>query len=403
MIYARLFDGGTELRIQAADEPGLDVAWWTDARAFEESVFDYRGRDNMEAQNATVEKRTALTADREVRAWPTVFPGHSWIDWTPRYRWEGIDGLKLNLHYPERYIGGQEFPGLPAGELELKSQDVPSPDTDRREGRLLRERSWRETRELIAGMELEEDPAPIRLDTLNEKHGTQLQEPLALRCRGERGSVVLELPDQSLFDPFDLRHPERYKITDETGTELVGDFAYLNRRGFYNLHLRPRRWKYFVTVYAIFWYVSFFELFPVRQVFTQAWYDRPPTYPLRHNLHGMTVFSVDPAVLWQFEHSQAAADLSRQIFEAQWWTYSEAMIFASVELVQMWIERAAPRFNETVLHLERIDQVTGSSYSVFVKNTASDSTLNGLYPTQDIAFFQEVPWSPIPGYNTGIA
>lgn len=402
MIYARLFDGGTELRIQAADEPGLDVAWWTDARVFEESVFDFGQRRNTQAQNAVVEnvsRRVGGSQDRTVRAWPDPFPSHSWIDWTARYRRTSTDGFALSIHYPERFIGGQGFPVLPAGELEFDPSLTPSPDTERETGRLLPERSWRDVRELHAGME---DPESyVRLDTLNEAGGTRLQEPIALRIRGERGSVVPVLPDQSLFDPFDLRE-DRYRFIGPDGQVLGRDFAYLNPRGFYNLHLRPRRWKFFVTVHAIFWHISWFELFPVREVFSQAWYDRPPTYPLRHNLHNFNIFTTDPAVLWQFEHSQAAADLTDQIFDAQWWSLSEAHIFGFVELVQMWIERAAPRKGETVLVVERIDQATGRTFPIAVQNAASDSVLDDAYPTQDIAFFQEVPWSPIPGMNTGI-
>jgi hypothetical protein len=400
MIYARLFDGGTELRTQPSDVPGLWRGWWTDVRAYEESVFDYRLRTNTEEQNAAMEKRTTLTTDRVLHAWPNLFPGHSWIDWTTRYRDTSLDGFRLELSYPERFIGGQEFPGIPAGELSFRPDQTPSPDTVREEGRLIRERSWRETRELQA--ELGNPETFVRLDTLNESGGCQLKEPIALRARGNRGSVVLTLPDQSLFDPFDLRYPDRYLVIDENGSELGRDFAYLNPRGFYNLHFRPRRWKFYVVVYCIFWHITFFEIYPVREVFTQAWYDRPPTYPYRHNLHNFNIFSIDNAVLWQFEHSQAAADLSRQIFEAQYWTLSVAHIFGGVELCQMWIERAAPRRGETVFVLERVDRAIGRSYPVFVKNKASDATLENLYPTTDIAFFQEVPWTPTGSDNWGV-
>ena len=384
MIYARLFDGGTDLRKLPASVPGLDTAWWVGS-GWEQSIFDW---GNRTAQlNALMASLDPLT----VRTWPEQMPRKMWVDATNRYHWNSLDGLRFNLHHVDRIT--EQYPEMPAGDPEWRDDlsELLQPE----DGRIHRELAWREIRERA------EDPNEwYRLPTLNESGGTKLKEPLALRAQGPRGALALELPDQSLFAPFDLSHPERYRVFDNAGNEIDQSAMYLYPRSTSNLYLRPRWWKYYVTVYAIFWYISVFELFALRYVFTKAWYDRPPIYPIRHNIMESTPASTDPAVLWQFEHSNAAAELTREIFDAQHFGLCEVVVFGFIELVQMWIERAAPRRSEAVLGIGRVDQATGRESPVWVR---ARSNQDSLYPTTDIAFFQEVPWYILPGSNTGVA
>lgn len=375
--YAALFDGGRQFRKQAGTVPGLDLGWYTDRRIFEESVFEHGTRANTYEQNDAMQDTEGFS----FRQWGENMPGHMWVDNTHRYHWTGVDGLKFNAYSADRIAG--DFPPLGAGDVEfLENPDDPEVD---RSIRILRELDHREIRDVV------DDPSEwIRRDLLNESGGTQLREPLAIVFPEVRGSVALELVDNSLFDPFDLREQSRYEIRSHSGEILESEqWSFLHPRGVYRLHLRPRRWKFFVTTFAIFVHVSFVELFYVREVFTQAWYSIPPCYPLRHNIIDANVIAGDNAVFHAFEHSQAAADLRRQILEAQYWTLSEAHIFSHIELTQMWIERAPPRKFEIVLGIERLDAGGREPSFVWIQNRRD---LTSEYPIQDIAFFQEVPF-----------
>jgi len=383
MIYGRLYDGGTDLRTLPADVPGLDTAWWVGS-GWEQSIFEWGHH------TADLNARMASLEPLIVRTWPEKMPRKMWVDATPRYRWNSLDGLRFNLHQVDRIT--DDHPPLPAGDPVLRAD--PSELLRPEDGRLLRELDWREIRDQA------EDPTEwYRLDTLNEAGGTKLKEPLALRVRGTRGPLALELPDQSLFAPFDLSHPERYRVFDEEGNELSAAAMYLNPRSVSSLYLRPRWWRFYVVVYAIFWYISIFELLPVRYVFPKAWYDRPPVYPIRHNILEAAPATTDPGVLFQFEHSKAAAELTDEIFDAQHFGLCEAWIFGYIELVQMWIERAAPRRGETVLGIGRIDQATGRERRVWVRPRAHQDS---IYPQTDVAFFEQVPWYILPGANLGV-
>lgn len=378
MIYADLFDAGTELRKLPADVPGMDEAWWINS-GWEQSFFEYGQGGRIAELNA----RMMNVQDLDVRPWPEPLPGKMWIDNTHRYRRLGTDGLQFRLsmwdRIPDIYLLA------PAGGPLLKTQTVPSAILNPVEGRLLREMSWREIQAAA------ENPGEwIRLDTLNESEGTQLQEPLALAVRGIRGPVIPGIEDQSLFAPFDLSlGADVYRAIDDAGAEVPLERAWMYPRGRYSLFLRPRNWHYSVIVYAVFLYVSWFEMYTVVTPFTHAWYDRPPVYPLRHNILETSPATNDAAVVWQFEHSQAAADLTQQIFEAQWWTLCDAFIFQSIELVQMWVDRVPPASREVILGVTRVDQATGAESRVWVENRRN---MSAEYPQQQIAFFEDVPW-----------
>jgi hypothetical protein len=378
MIYASLFDAGTELRKLPADVPGMDEAWWINS-GWEESFFEHASGRRIAELNARMQNIQNL----QVRPWPEPMPGKMWIDNTHRYRRFGFDGLKFRMSMWDRIP--DTFLLAPAGDPELVTQTVPSPILEPVEGRLLRELSWREIQARA------ENPGEwYRLDTLNESEGTQLQEPLALAFRGIRGPLVPGIEDQSLFAPFDLALGESiYRAVDESGVEVPLERAWLYPRGTYDLYLRTRKWRYNVIVYATFLYISWFEMYTIVTPFVHMWYDRPPVYPLRHNILETSPGTNDAAIVLQFEQSQAAADLTQQIFQAQWWTLCDAFIFQSVERVEMWVNRMPPAKREVILGVSRIDQATGAESRVWVENRLNMTT---VYPVQQIAYFEEVPW-----------
>jgi hypothetical protein len=144
-----------------------------------------------------------------------------------------------------------------------------------------------------------------------------------------------------------------------------------------------------VIVYVVFIYIGWFETYEVLLPFPHLWYDRPPVYPLRHNILETNADTNDAAIVWQFEHSQAAADIEQQIFDAQWWTPCEVFIFKNVEKVVMWVNRVPPAKREVILGVGRVDQATGAESRVWVENRYN---MTSAYPVQQIAYFQEVPW-----------
>lgn len=381
-IYAGLYDAGTTLRKQRT-HPGADTAWWTDDRLFEDRIFDLGTK--IPQQNEAMRDLAGL----DVAPWPDRFPSHVWIDWTNRYEHRGADpgdGLALNLYQLDQI--SDLYPPLPGGELRYNY--TPDHLLDPEEARLLPELTWREIRARA--------PEPTdwyRLDTLNEAGGTQLKAPMALVVDGARNPVVLELPDNSLFTPFDMRDGSaRYRLIDgDTGLELTADqldagAMALLPRGHYNVYLRPRRWRYFVVVYAVYLYVSLFETFYVNTAVSYAWYDRPPTYPIRHDVLNHPTGG-DGGIWWQFEHSMAAAQIRTEIFDNQWNTFSEAFVFSHIDHTELWAYRYWPLPGEYVLGVERVDHSTGRGSTVWAQTLNSEKT---RYPQELIYYDPEIPF-----------
>jgi hypothetical protein len=217
----------------------------------------------------------------------------------------------------------------------------------------------------------------LRLDTGNETGGTLLREPLELAFDRLRGaSYHLELPDQSLFTPFDMRYPERYLVVDGNGRPLPDDQAEqvmsLRNGGRYRLHLRPRRWRYAATVWAYYVYISAFEYVPASEIFFRAHFDRPPFHPYRHNLIETTKttpltgwfgtpLSQDIGISYQWETSRSAEGLRTEIIEGQFYTLCLSKIFVFATDAEVTVYRYPPRQNDIVLGIERVDQATGAS------------------------------------------
>jgi hypothetical protein len=380
-IHATLHDAGTILRKQRY-HPGADTAWWTDNRLFEDRIFDLG--EKIPQQNAAMRDLAGM----DINPWPETFPAHVWVDWTNRYEWrggDGGDGLGLDLYQLDQIA--DKYPPLPGGTVRLDLDG--SHITDPVHGRLVPSLTWREVRDRAP------DPTEwYRLDTLNETGGAGLQAPLGLVVDGARNPVVLAMPDQSLFTPFDLRDgSSRYRLVDQDGQQLpdaqldAGALA-LNPRGHYRLWFRPRRWRYFAVVYAVYLYISFFEMFYVSTAVSYAWYDRPPTYPVRHNVLA-NPSGGDGGINWQFEHSLAAAQIRRELFDNQWWTFSEAFVFHHIDHTELWAYRYWPLAGEYVVGIERVDDSTGRGTAVWAMTKANEQS---RYPQELIYYDPEVPF-----------
>jgi hypothetical protein len=360
MIYARPYDAGTVVTHDDANEPpGMDRVYWREAD-LEENI----GENKAEQINRAMMDPEPV----ELRPWPELFPAHAWIDWTDRYQADGDEGLRLEVHSVDS-LGGRAHP-TPAGVARFTTD--PQPLVEPTEERIQRAATWQEVQGLYG-------PDWLRLDTKNETGGTRLKAPLALNFGRLRGTGFrLVLPDNSLFAPFDLTHPERYHVTDEDGRHLAGDhWLDLAPRGHYNLYFRPRRWRYVAVVIAHYWIVSGFESFPADEVFTRSHYDRPPFYPYRHNYPQSAAStsyqnyfgfprSYDQGITEQWNMSRNAGALRLEIMEGQIYTLCWAKIFIGNEDADVALYRIAPRAADVVLGIGRVDPATGSESRVWV-------------------------------------
>lgn len=389
MITAQLLDVGTIPLLNPATYdpvPGMDRAY------FNEEDFE---EDNVDPRPAEINELILGTDEFELRPWPEKLSNRCWIDNSPRYVSDGLDGLQLNLHRYDRLSG--ETPFTPAGEwiLDLDAHQ----QIDREPARVVRELTWREVQERAA------NPAEwLRLDLINRAtSGTALEDPLFARWQGLRGNEFrLELPDNVLFAPFDLTHEDRYRVLDDDGLPLDSDLSphvlNLYNGGHYRIYLRPRKWRYVATCVVHYWYISAFEYFRAQEIFTRAHTHRPPFYPHRHNLiqttktadlpdYFGTYHSYDTGINWQWEHSRSAAALSREIIEGQYWTKLVVKLFGGNEAPWVTVSSRPPDRNDIVLGIGRIDS-SGRESKYWIQQTQD---LTSIYPWEVLGSYL-VPW-----------
>jgi hypothetical protein len=205
-----------------------------------------------------------------------------------------------------------------------------------------------------------------------------------------------------LFAPVDLTHPEWYDVLDENGGPVDAPLRRMSLRqdGRYRLYLRPANWRWVPTVWANYLYVSFFEMFTTRLVYTTAWFDRPPIYPRRHDLIHTTqsatweymhnLYSYDAGISWALNGSRGAQDLRFQIIDAQWWTQSEAFIFLSVDPLTLAMWMWPPEAGDIVMGIGEIDNVSGAEQTVWLRQNRDLTdiylrTVTGSYIVPDFA------------------
>ena len=391
MISAQIIDAGTvPVRDPLANVPGMDSFYWNEGD-FETDNIDRR----QEETNAIVR----AAGDLAIAPWPSPLTNQAPIDKTERYEARGDEGFLLNL-YRHDLLTGQN-PPAPAGEARLDLDDAATVDPN--DARLTREYTWREQQEKA------DDPTQwIRLDSKNVTGGTRLKEPLAMAWRGLNGAeYLIEIPDQSLIAPVDLRFPERYYATTDDGIRLdqaEGERAMaLQAGGRYRLYLRPRRWRYVATVIAHYLYISPFEVVPIDEFFIRAHTHRPPFYPYRHNLLETSqnpdvpnfygdLRSYDEGVNWQWVHSRSANALSSEIINGQFYTLCLVKLFIGNEDPDVSITRYPPEAGDVVLGIGRIDQASGREVRTWI---VQNQDLTHVYPWTLISE-NLVPWRVVP-------
>lgn len=389
-IHAEIFDAGTRPRLNSPlypTVPGMDTVYYSECD-FEE--------DNVSPRPDEINEAIRTVEDFELRPWPEKFSGKCYIDRTERYASDAaLTGLGLNLHRYERLRDESHY--LAAGEWTL---DLDADGTlDRTDGRVVRALTWEEVQDRAT------NPQDwLRLDFINDDlAGTDLKNQLWVRFQSIRGKEYrLEIPNNVLFAPIDLTHPERYRVLDDDGNrvenELSPHLLNLYNRGRYRLYLRPRKWRYVATVIAHYMYVSAFEMFIAQEIFTRAHTDRPPFYPYRHDLIHTTqeanlpdyygnLHSYDVGISWNWEHSRAAAALSREIIEGQWWTKLVVKIFVGNEAPVVVVSSRPPDAGDIVLGIGRIDS-SGRESRHWIQQTTD---LTSVYPWEVLGSYI-VPW-----------
>jgi hypothetical protein len=389
------YGGGSLLDVQA--KPGMQKG------SFREIDMEYDFRD---AATRIVQINKALREGdlrTELLPWPVPFPGRMWMDNTTRYE-AAEGGPVLQAYHNDPYGGGYDL--APAGRTELVVVDRKE-EVEREQARV----SALPTTEAIQ----DRNPSPtewLRLDLENEAGSSstdlQRQQVMMHHTDKEGGRVTLSGGFNAITCPFDLREPTWYRVLDRDGAPIatepedVAKLLAFDPEGHYRLYLRPANWRWVYTVVAHYIYVSWFELFYTDQIFTQAYYQRPPVYPKRHDLlHAVPQFTVngvphsyDEAINLSWDYSRASKFLSHQIIDAQWYTMSEAFIFAGNDPGSLVITMYPPAANDIVLGVGRVDYPGGTEETLWVQQVTDVEAESGWAPTTLEVYY--VPWFVTP-------
>jgi hypothetical protein len=383
-----VYGGGSLLDVKA--KPGMNYG------SFREIDFEYDVRDiesRIPEINFDLVEEDVRT---ELLPWPVPFPARMWMDHSPRY--QAVDGGPILTVYHRDSYSGAKFEPVPAAETRLVKIDRLE-EVSREDARSSRPPSVDEIQD--------RNTAPtewLRLDVENEEGAgtTDLREPVVLMHQTDKegGRVTLSGDFNAITAPFDLRHPEWYRVQNADGkviadaTDDVAKLLAFDPNGFYRLYLRPATWRNVMTVYATYIYISWFEAFPTRQVFTQAYWHRPPIYPKRHNIlnpnPGPDGLSYDEAMNIQWDHTRASAFMRHMIIDAQWWTQSEAFIFIGNDPGEMSTTMYPPARGDIVLGVGRVDYPGGQEEVLWIEQTVDGESEGGWQPTLIETFW--VPW-----------
>jgi hypothetical protein len=357
-VRCELYDAGTKMvKLPSESPPGMDLAY------YRELDMEYDFRDEATRRVEIREDLIANELRTTLRPWPESFPAVMWIDQNERHYGED-GGPQFKLYHYDPYTGSMDDE-VPSFISEIADPTGLEPFVNRKDERMGVKLSPEEA------AEGQQDPTKwIRLPTKNESQGTQLGLPSILMQRGHVGaSFALEGNYSPFFMPFDLRRPEYYRMLDQNG-DPVDDTAKkyhmrLMADGKYRLYLAPAKWRWVATVVAIYVYISWFEAFYTKQIFTQAWYNRPPIYPIRHNALvtsqsvGATYdgggYSVDNGITDGFDRSRGSAFLRQQIIDAQWYTMSEAYVYTNNDPVTLVLWQQPPEPGDVVLGIGSVD------------------------------------------------
>jgi hypothetical protein len=374
-IWAEFYDAGTTMVIDPlVSVPGMDQGYYREI----DMEYKWPGERAGEINDDLI--NTPLRG--EYRPWPDPFPWRMWVDYTKRY--EGADGgLKTDLYHWEYLTSSTII--APSSLAQIEDPAVYEPNIERRYARMTNSPT---TEEIAAANLWRSNPTEyLRRLLYNEagsKHGVNcdLLQPLVMNHAAHYGyEFKLVLDYNPIFAPVDMRHPEWYDLLDENGQQLPDEIKEhrlsLLNNGAYRLYLRPANWRWVGKVYANYLYVSWFEMFPTREVFTTAWFNRPPIYPWRHDLIHSTqtapieylhnYYSIDYGIEYGFNSSRGAQFLRDQIISAQWWRMSEAYIFTGNDPATLILWLYPPEQGDIVLGVGELDHITGAEKMFWVR------------------------------------
>jgi hypothetical protein len=338
----------------------------------------------------------------ELRPWPLPFPARMWVDNTPRY-FGDVGGPQIKTHHQDMLSPGL-YDEVPATLARIENESFPEVNFE--DGRISTEPDVEAIQD--------RNPHPtewLRLDLENETAGvSDLREQIVMMQQTDKtgGKVAVVGDYNPIFAPFDLRHPEWYHVMNSDGEVIATDptdvakLTAVSPEGFYRLYLRPANWRWVVTVVAHYIYISWFEAFPTDEIFTIAYYQRPPIYPKRHDvLNAIPVFEInhalhcyDPAIEASWEMSRAEKELAFWIIDAQWYTMSEVYIFVGNDPASCAITMYPPHAGDVVLGIGRVDYPGGAEEVLWLKQVVAGDAAPGWTPTLIEFFF--LPWYVTP-------
>ena len=377
MIWAEMFDAGTTLVIDPlADVPGMDSAYFRSLDM--EYQFPTQRQDDI----------NQLIVDTPfsgfLRPWPDGFPWRMWMDYTDRHRGD-YGGPKFTFYHWDDFSGN--YDPVPAATSQVINASLYDP-TQRDD---LRTTDWLTSAEIVAAEGSPDPTTWLRLPLRNEPggrdgHRCDLLNPVVINQFAQGGPHYKVQGDYNpIYAPFDLRHPEWYDPVDSQGNPMdlglhgfdKNQLMSVLNNSTTKLYVRPANWRWVPTVKAYYYYVSWFEFFLTFQMFTTAWFDRPPIYPHRHDLihttrtadleWDHTFWSTDAGIDDGFNRSRGAQFLRSQIIDAQWWTYSEAFVFARNDPAKLYLWLWPPEAGDIVLGIGTTDHITGAEQTVWFK------------------------------------
>jgi hypothetical protein len=374
MIYAEARDAMTRPLVTVAKVPGEDELTWVETDTEE----DIRTDLSHEMNAAMMATQPELT----IAPWPLPVPRQAPVDLTMRYQW-------LAFHLHEYDQAHEAWAPVPGGTATIRST---YDRLDRDQVAMTKMRSPHEVRALKS------DPENwIRLPFVNEAAGTDMKDPIAMIWNGlQNARFTLELPDNDVFEPFDLTHPERYSFVGDGGKAIESGQAWgaFGDRARVVLYLRPRRWRWVVTVLAHFEFVTWFEEVPNDEMFVCAFFRRPPFYPYRHNIavsaqpdqyntpdYFGNLRSYDQGISSAWDLSWHSIELRRQILDQQWFSMCEAYVFLGNEPPDIAIQAYPPRMGEIVVGIGFVDEATGRESRAWAVQATDASA---IYPQRTV-------------------
>ena len=375
VIRAELYDTGTRLiKASHLNKPGMEQAYFREI----DMEYDWPQERTTEIQRAILgtEKRVDLAP------WPERFPGVMWVDYNAKYRGD-FGGLQLGMYNLDLF--SYEWDPVPKNTSQILPGEEYSPDENRADARM------GDLHDVDGVAASQPEPTEwLRLPLLNETGSTtDLQTPATLiqECH-TGGAFALDCNYSPLFMPFDTREPDLYTMIDDDGNPVseedkIAHMA-LSEGAFYRLYLMPAKWRWGATVVAHYTMITWFNVFPTSEIFTKAWFNRPPIYPIRHNVmytkdqpmfeYNWVPHSYDTGVNSGFDRSRGSATLRFWIIDAQWWTLSSAYIFTGNDDCSLVIWQHPPDPGDIVLGIGRVDYPGGQEERLWLVQKEDVST-----------------------------